>query len=200
MNNTPAWLTIAVAGTTALVALLTASITTWLTTRSANRRSATELEQQRERFAQELEHQRELERRKLLFGLRAEIYLKITQVFADAVAALSAYLSSQSDGDTETVHELAGALRRLQDLVTSCAIIASEDVTSAARAFGGRLRATLDWLARPDMKLRGRNFDHVWDPTVDAFELLTNAMRVDLGSIDDGSREVNNRLKTADLA
>ncbi|WP_326955314.1 hypothetical protein [Amycolatopsis sp. NBC_01286] len=197
MNNTPAWLTIAVAGMTAVVALLTASITTWLTTKSANKRSATELEQQRARFAQELEHQRELERRKLLFGLRSEIYLKITQVFADAVTALSVSRSDRSEGNAETVLELAGALRRLQDLVTSCAIVASEDVTSAARGFGGRLRATRDWLARPDMKLRGRNFDDVWDPAVDAFELLTNAMRVDLGSIDDGLRE-NSRLTAAD--
>lgn len=47
------------------------------------------------------------------------------------------------------------------------------------------------------MKLRGRNFDDVWDPAVDAFELLTNAMRVDLGSIDDGLRE-NSRLTAAD--
>jgi hypothetical protein len=187
VNNTPAWLTIAVAGTTALVAIVTASITTWLTTKNANRRSANELELQREKFVKELEHQRELERRKLLFGLRAEIYLKITQVFADAVTALSSSYASQTEGN-ETVRELADALRRLQDLVTSCVVIASEDVTSAARAFGGRLRASLDWLARPDMKWRGRNFDDVWDPAVDAFESLANAMRIDLGSIDDGSR------------
>lgn len=93
---------------TAVVALLTASITTWLTTKSANKRSATELEQQRARFAQELEHQRELERRKLLFGLRSEIYLKITQVFADAVTALSVSRSDRSEGNAETVLELAG--------------------------------------------------------------------------------------------
>ncbi|MFJ9785203.1 hypothetical protein ACIRSS_36920 [Amycolatopsis sp. NPDC101161] len=147
MNNTPAWLTIAVAGTTAVVALLTASITTWLTMRNANRRSANELALQREKFVKELEHQRELERRKLLFGLRSEIYLKITQVFADAVSALSASYADQAGGHTETDAELAGALRRLQDLVTSCVIIASEEVTSTARTFGGRLQASRDWLA-----------------------------------------------------
>jgi len=191
MNNTPAWLTIAVAVTTAMVAVLTASITTWLTTRNANRRSANELELQRERFVKELEHQRELERRKLLFGLRSEIYLKITQVFADAVTALSASHAGPAGGPPETVAELAGALRRLQDLVTSCVVVASEEVTSTARTFGGRLQASRDWLARPGSQLKGRNFDDVWDPTVDAFESLAKAMRVDLGSIDDGLREAH---------
>ena len=79
----------------------------------------------------ELEHQRELERRKLLFGLRSEIYLKITQVFADAVTALSASHAGPAGGPPETVAELAGALRRLQDLVTSCVVIASEEVRVA---------------------------------------------------------------------
>lgn len=180
MNNTPAWLTIAVAGTTALVAILTASITTWLTTRSANTR-----------FTQELEHQRELERRKLLFGLRSETYMNITQVFADVVDAVQANYSSHAENNDETVANLAKALRKLQYLVTSCVIIASDDVTSQARTFGGGLRATLDWLARPEMSPRATDFDDVWNPTVDAFHALAKAMRLDLGSIHDESRDEN---------
>ena len=112
--------------------------------------------------------------------------MNITQVFAGVVDAVKANYSSHAEDNEETAADLAEALIKLHYLVTSCEIIASDDVTSKARTFGNNLQITLEWLDRPEMSLRAAEFDDVWNPTVDAFYSLSRAMRFDLGSIDDG--------------
>ncbi|SFH33196.1 hypothetical protein [Amycolatopsis regifaucium] len=149
MNNTPAWLTIAVAGSTALVAILTASITTWLNVKSANKRSKEELASQRRQFAEELEHQRAQERFKLLFDRKVELYTntlgairELSDVYVRIEAAYDTALEhgefpvSLQERAVADNERLKGIGSTLSDLAIESFITSSIDVSLVIQRIG----------------------------------------------------------------
>lgn len=143
MNNTPAWLTIAVAGTTALVALLASLITV----KSANKRSEAELKAQqerfaeqlkheRERFASELEHQREQERKGLLFSERVKTYGQLASEFSILVSELPAINGKVVDSDlADKAMAVTKRVMNMYSLMNHCFYMSSPEVMLKASEF-----------------------------------------------------------------
>lgn len=186
MNNTPAWLTIAVAGTTALVAILTASITTWLNVRSANKRSAAELQQQRERFTQELEHQREIEQRKLVHDARQKAYLELVEcsyVMHKFIRVL------ETNGPKGMPAENWKYVDRFQSAILACRALGGSAVGEMADALMIRVEKFAEATGEARVSDYKRTFDAraEYEPVRELYAEMAKAVRADLGVLDGAS-------------
>lgn len=200
MNNAsqaPWWFAAIVAGITVTGTL----VSVWLTNKYANKRSQRELENQRAQFEKQWESQRdqfraqideqkEIERRKLVHETREKLYVELCDAFSEA-AEKAAMMSLRVEGQGIPDHQFKVTtdgwteLRKLQTLSIECKVVASEEVRVCAKNIAGAFQLLIkEYFQAMRDGDESVNLDQTWDFAKEEFEVMTTAMRKDLGVVE----------------
>ncbi|MEV7041128.1 hypothetical protein [Amycolatopsis sp. NPDC051061] len=170
-NNTPWWFTLTSVALTGALTL----VTSWLVARHTSRKTD-------ERLNLEIEHKSDLERRKLLYDARQELYLEIFRslhAIHDMVAVVEL-----SEDQENAITALIQTSRKIPELSVSATLIASVEVADVLEEISSNI---LTFLKMVNHVFHSRNevrADEMWHEAIDVDKhgKLLHLMRRDLGS------------------
>jgi hypothetical protein len=213
MNNAPTvdaapwYFTAIVAGITATTALVTSVLTAWLTHKYADKRAKAELQHQRAQFKKQMKRQQsqfreqmdrqlELERRKLIFDRRSDIYVEIMGSMYVVMQLVSSVevMSDEKHRDKAALLPQLGKVTetsdRLNELILKAQPIASGEVMHAMLAISSLTGQLGDALIRQIASLDNTETVGRIETTLmyrevqKHYSAASEAMRSDLGVLD----------------
>lgn len=198
MNNAsqaPWWFAVV----TALIAVIGTLTSAWLTNKYAEKRSQRELANQRNQFNSQLKHHSELERRKLLYDRRADLYAKVMALHTDCIEALPPlkkaivrYIASDHNEDAcqavqVSIDELSDLRKKLRVLTLELIVIASGKVSASAAQIGYDLRFVITTTKESleEESFAGLDVDKLTSFPTRLFSECALSMRADLGVVEE---------------